>query len=128
MSEFIKKAEAIARSECSQCGGEGWLWAHELGIGPTSDDTKYSCEGRGGEACRIAHAIKALATTPASPDQRDAEIKALREALKPFANLLRKEFPNIERYSDESGELTPINVAMIRRAHAALALGGQDGL
>lgn len=43
------------------------------------------------------------------------------EALKPFAALL-KSFPDINRYSDESGELEPINVGMVRRARAALEL------
>ena len=47
------------------------------------------------------------------------------EALEPFARLLTKDFPDIDRYSDESGCLIPINVAMVRRARAALKGNGE---
>lgn len=52
-------ATKIVKAECTACGGEGWLCAHELGIGQTTDDTKYSCNGRGdSDACRAAAAIR----------------------------------------------------------------------
>ena len=54
-----ERCAKIASGLCESCGGEGWLWAHELGIGLRNDDTKYSCDGQGESiACKIAAAIR----------------------------------------------------------------------
>lgn len=61
VKEALPVVRAYVRSRCEQCGGAGWMWAHELGIGGMHDDTKYACRGRGGtEECELSHRLELL--------------------------------------------------------------------
>jgi hypothetical protein len=53
-------AADMLSSMCPKCGGEGWLWGHELVEPPDVegyDDTRYSCDS---EVHEYAAAIRAL--------------------------------------------------------------------
>jgi hypothetical protein len=68
-------ADPAVKDVCEKCGGEGWLWAHELdnyynpdNHSPMNDQTRYSCDGP-------KHAQPTLAEALEVP-----EVKALVEA------------------------------------------------
>lgn len=55
-----ERCAGMVRSSCPKCSGEGWLWGHELDEYEhphpgQSDDTRYSCDGKG---CAEAAAIR----------------------------------------------------------------------
>jgi hypothetical protein len=54
---------AMFQAQCPKCGGEGWLWGHELDDYEhphpgQADGTKYTCDGAG---CSHARATKGAA-------------------------------------------------------------------
>lgn len=68
------------QARCPKCGGEGWVWGHELEAYThphpgQADDTKYSCDGI---ECSIAAAIRARvpADARAALDRIKAEAEA----------------------------------------------------
>lgn len=69
--EALEEAANLAKSRCEKCGGEGWLWAHELdqwetadNRSPYEDQTRYLCDG---EHCKSAAAIRSLGEKATSP-------------------------------------------------------------
>jgi len=49
IEEYEEEIEVIPENrKCEHCGGEGWLWRHELkryyGDWNCSDDTRYTCD------------------------------------------------------------------------------------
>ncbi len=60
-------AKTLAK-RCDRCGGEEWLWAHEISsVGSMTDDTKYSCRGADySEMCGHVAAIRARSNPSAT--------------------------------------------------------------
>lgn len=59
----MELAAATIKAQCEKCGGEGWLWGHELDDYEHPhpghpDDTRYSCDGK---QCAQATSLRAAA-------------------------------------------------------------------
>jgi hypothetical protein len=60
-AEGLREAADIVAKLCQKCGGEGWIWGHELDDPPDvtgHDDTRYSCDA---DPHKQADAIRARA-------------------------------------------------------------------
>jgi hypothetical protein len=77
VAEAYADAARKVSSMCPKCGGDGWLWGHELVVTPDvegTDDTKYSCDS---EVHDYAAAILARTAEVGEPAMTGAVVKPL---------------------------------------------------
>jgi len=73
LQEWADAATRAVMNCCKKCGGEGWLWGHELDNppgdeAPKPDDTRYSCDG---DACKAAGVLRQTVLRQAAPREPD---------------------------------------------------------